>query len=115
MGQYCTPACIPCRISCVSQAQFKEILGPLLFPATSVLPTAVEAACECNWAAAVGQFSIQQSLAAFSGGAHSVGSDLLCYNTESRAVRFDLDKGAVLWPIPTIQGQIEGQHLFTLH
>lgn len=33
---------------------------PLLFPTMSALPSAAEAACEYNRAAAVGQFSIQQ-------------------------------------------------------
>lgn len=52
-------------------------------------------------------------LAAVSGSTHYAGSDLLCNNTESRAVGFDLDKCAALLPVSTIQDQIEGQHLFT--
>lgn len=85
----------------------------------SALPSAAEATGECSWAAAVGQFSIQQPWLRFLE-VHSLSVQthcviLLCYNTERRAVRFDLDKCAVLSPIPTIQVEIEGQHLFTLH
>lgn len=53
------------------------------------------------------------TLAAVSGGTHYAGSDLLCNNTESRAVGFDLDNCATLSPVSTIQDQIEEQQLFT--
>lgn len=114
IGEYCTPACIPWRISCVSQAQFKETLV-IAIPHHERCPLC----CRGHlWMQSGGRGRTilhSATLAAFSGGTHSVSSDLLCYNTESRAMRFDLDKCAVLSPIPIIQDQIEGQHLFTLH
>lgn len=48
------------------------------------------------------------ALAAVSGSTHYAASDLLCNNTESRAVGFGLDKCVALLPVSTIQDQIEG-------
>lgn len=114
MRECCTPACIPCRISCVSQARFKEILA-IAIPHHERSPLCCGGRLWMQSGSRGPTILHSATLAAFSGGTHSVGSDLLCYNTESRAVRFDLDKCAVLSPIPTIQDQIGGQHLFTLH
>lgn len=114
MGECCIPACVPCRFSCVSQAQLKEM-------SAIAIPHHEHSPLRCGgrlWMQSGGRgrtIPHSATLAAFSGGTHSVGSDLLCNNTESRAVRFDLDKCAALSLVTTIQDQIEGQHLFTHH
>lgn len=78
LGEYCTPACIPCRISYVSQAQFKEILA-------IAIPHYERFSLCCGghwWMQSGGRGPTilhSATLAAFSGGTQSVGSDKLCY------------------------------------
>lgn len=78
LGECCTPACIPCRISCVSQAQFKEILA-------IAIPHHERSSLCCGghwWKQSGGRSRTilhSATLAAFSGGTQSVGSDKLCY------------------------------------
>lgn len=112
MGEYFALACIPCRFSCVSQAQFKEI-SAIAMPHNECFPLCWGGCLWMQLGRRGRTIFYSASLAAVSGGTHYGGSDLLCNNTESRAVGFDLDNCATLSPVSTIQDQIEEQQLFT--